>query len=181
MVIQTDVYSNKELCVSEAASEHRWNGWRRFHRRACADFRSANTQLKRQSCWGHTNQCSVTRGCNKRVMEWCLQEAAVLLGHTVTLLCHKNGFISTTAQVCSFKTKLLKMSHIQMLLSYNGEIFLANSVLWVHHANVIFVTHRFLFTHYFLTLSWDYISDRFYQAFSSTPTICDWEHIARFG
>lgn len=77
-----------------------------------------------------------------------------MLGHTVTLLCHKNGFISVTLHKSApFKTKLLKMSHIQMPLSYNWKIFLAMRVLWVHHANVIFVTHRFLFIHYFLTLS----------------------------
>lgn len=43
----------------------------------CAAFRSANTQLKRQSCWGHSNQCTVTKKCNERMMEWCLQEAAI--------------------------------------------------------------------------------------------------------
>ena len=56
----------------------------------CAAFRSANTQLKRQSCWGHSNQCSVTKKCNERMMEWCLQDTAVLLGQTVTLLWQNN-------------------------------------------------------------------------------------------
>lgn len=52
--------------------------------------RSANTQLKRQSCWGHSNQCTVTKKCNERMMEWCLQETAILLGQTVTLLWQDN-------------------------------------------------------------------------------------------
>lgn len=56
----------------------------------CAALGSANTQLKRQSCWGHSNQCTVTKECNERMMEWCLQEEAVLLGQSITLLWQNN-------------------------------------------------------------------------------------------
>lgn len=61
-----------------------------------AAFRSANTQLKRQSCWGRSNQCTITKKCNERMMEGCLREAAMLLGQTVTLLWQSDIFISTS-------------------------------------------------------------------------------------
>lgn len=52
----------------------------------CAGLRSTNTQLKRQSCWGRFNQCTDIKRCNERMIEWCLQEAAILWRQTMTLL-----------------------------------------------------------------------------------------------
>lgn len=52
--------------------------------------RSANTQLTRQSCWGHSNQCTVTKKYNERMMEWCLQEPTIMwcrCGKTTFYLC----------------------------------------------------------------------------------------------
>jgi len=77
----------------------------------CVAFRSANTKLKRQSCWGHSNQCSVTQRCNKRMMEWCLQDAAILSEQTVSLLCHKNILLAQLSTSLLPWNKLLKMSH----------------------------------------------------------------------
>lgn len=57
----------------------------------CVAFRSTNTQLKRLSCWGHSNQCSVAKKCNERMMEWCLHEAAILLRQNITLFWQNNN------------------------------------------------------------------------------------------
>lgn len=48
---------------------------------------SANTQLKRPSCWGHSNQCAATEECNERMMERCLQEAAATQRHCGKTMC----------------------------------------------------------------------------------------------
>lgn len=101
-------------------------------RALCVAFRSANTQLKRQSCWGHSNQCTVTKKCNKGMMEWCLQEAAVLLGKTATLLCHKNILL---AQLRSWKTKELK--RVSTPVPCKWTVFLPNTVLLVLYSQVI--------------------------------------------
>lgn len=109
-----------------------------------AAFRSANTQLKRQSCWGHSNQCTVTKKCNKRMMEWCLQEAAVLLEQTVALLCHKNISLAQlhTSRLPQKKTMEVTMSHTLTPCSCNWTKFLYKTMFYskvipiMHYRNI---------------------------------------------
>lgn len=94
-----------------------------------AALRSANTQLKRQSCWGHSNQCTVTKKCNEGMMEWCLQDAAVLLGQSVTLLWQNNILLARLllAEPAWKKEKKKKCSCKQTIYQFNTILCLLSS------------------------------------------------------